>query len=83
MWAYVMFYTIYFETMMSFLFFEFTYKFCIHVIKKKSLFQESTMIFNFFPKNLFLFSIRLKSIVTWIIKKMAMLMLNMNFIYSS
>jgi hypothetical protein len=67
MWVYVMFYTIYFETMMLFIFFEFTYKLCIRVIKKKPLFQESTMIFYFFSKNLFLFSIRLKSIVTWII----------------
>ncbi len=82
MWAYVMFYNISFQTTMLFIVFEFRYKFCIHVIKKMSLFQESPMIL-FFPKKSFIFSIQLKSIVTSIIFKMAMLMLNMKFIYNS
>jgi hypothetical protein len=67
MWAYVMFYNIYFGTMMLFIFFKFTYKFCIHVIKKCHYFKSPLWLFYFISKNSFIFSIQLKSIVTWII----------------
>jgi hypothetical protein len=50
MWAYVMFYNISFQTMMLFVFFEFTYKFCVHVIKKIVIISRVPYDFIFFQR---------------------------------